>query len=52
LRPKRIVPLSEESEELIKILGKSISTAKSNRRRDNPESSEMADAKCSMSNEK
>ena len=32
LRAKRIAPLHEESQELIKILGKSISTAKSNRR--------------------
>ncbi len=32
LRAKRIAPLHEESQELIKILGKLISTAKSNRR--------------------
>jgi four helix bundle protein len=31
LRAKKIVPLHEESQELIKILGKSISTAKSKR---------------------
>jgi four helix bundle protein len=32
LRAKKIAPLHEESQELIKILGKSVSTAKSNRR--------------------
>jgi four helix bundle protein len=47
LRAKRIATLHEESQELIKILGKSISTAKSNRR---PTSPEPDAPKCSMPN--
>ncbi len=43
LRAKKIAPLHEESQELIKILGRSISTARSNRR-------EPLNEKCSMSN--
>ncbi len=47
LRAKRITPLHEESQELIRILGKSVSTARSNRR---PRHSEPSNDKWQMPN--
>ncbi len=49
LRAKRIAPLHEENQELIRTVGKSISTAKSNRR---PHHSVPPNDKCPMTNEK